>query len=114
MKAASEGMKEIIKAAIDSMAAEGGGGGTAAADAGTTIEMSEIAEEDLRAIGNIIKQAMASGGGGMESAIASIAQQYPAGLQALATSTDSYPKSAALPFGLLDVSSDYTGDDPDS
>jgi hypothetical protein len=48
-------------------------------------------EDDLKAIDNIIKQAMAHGGGGMEDAIGSIAKQHPRGLQALAMSTDSHP-----------------------
>jgi len=46
-------------------------------------------EDELKAIDNIIRQAMASGGGAssMEDAIANIARQHPRGLQALAMST---------------------------
>merc|ERR1719335_444960 len=48
-------------------------------------------EEELKAIDKIIKAAMTSGTGssGMENAIATIVHQYPAGLQALATSFNS-------------------------
>jgi len=46
-------------------------------------------EDEVKAIDRIIKQAMATAGGGMEDAIASIALQHPHVLQALAMSSDS-------------------------
>jgi len=100
-------MKDMIKAAI------GGGiiNGIEDGGAGNSIEMSKIADEEWQAIANILKQAMVSGGGGMESAIASIAQQHPAGLRALATSTNQHPISGLLGLG---DSSSYSDDEPES
>jgi hypothetical protein len=45
---------------------------------------------------DIIRQAMNPGGGGMESALVSIAKQYPQALQARAMATDSHPVSDEL------------------
>lgn len=68
-------------------------------------------QDELKAIDNIIKKAMANGGGGMEDAIGNIAQQHPRGLQALAMSTDSQP----LPLqGIDTVDDSQPGDSIDS